>query len=319
MTSADRPEAAPPGPDQIPLYNTAAVVQRTGVPAATFRAWERRYDFPKPHREPTGQRLYTERDIATIRWLQGQTDQGVAVSRAVDMLRRGYARVGPAAAAEEPRSFAALGQELLAALLAFDTARAEGLLAEAFGLFTVEDVCLEVLEPAMVEVGNHWHRGTLSIAEEHFATSFLRTRLLSMLNSYSISYDTRADLVLTACAPAEWHELGVLMVSLFLARHGFRVRYLGANLPLEELREPVARLRPAVVIVSAHALEAAQRLPAVREVLAQLPQPRPAFAYGGRAFNEQPSLREPMPGVYLGGDARQALQTVRELLAATAP
>src|SRR5690348_6050098 len=95
------------------LYNTAAVVQRTGVPATTFRAWERRYGYPKPRRDTGGQRLYSERDIDSIRWLSEQTAQGVAISRAVEMLRGGYAAPPTAVASHTPtlhvaRSFAAL-------------------------------------------------------------------------------------------------------------------------------------------------------------------------------------------------------------------
>ena len=62
------------------LYNTAAVVRRTGVRATTVRAWERRYGYPKPRRDAAGQRLYSERDIDSIRWLSAQTAQGVAIS-----------------------------------------------------------------------------------------------------------------------------------------------------------------------------------------------------------------------------------------------
>src|ERR1700730_6892807 len=73
-----------------PLYNTAAVVQRTGVPGTAFRAWERRYGYPKPRRNEGGRRLYSEHDIQAIRWLSDQTTHGVAISRAVEMLRRGH-------------------------------------------------------------------------------------------------------------------------------------------------------------------------------------------------------------------------------------
>ncbi len=31
-----------------PLYNIKAVVQKTGIPADTVRAWERRYGIPSP-------------------------------------------------------------------------------------------------------------------------------------------------------------------------------------------------------------------------------------------------------------------------------
>jgi DNA-binding transcriptional MerR regulator len=147
--------------DAAALYNTAAVVQRTGVPATTFRAWERRDRYPKPDRDAGGQRRYSEQDIEAIRWLSEQTAHGVAISRAVAMLR------GGSTAAERPsppnrhaptaRSFAAVRNDLLPALLDLDVGQAEAVLAEAFALFSVEDVCMQVIEPLLVEVGDRWH------------------------------------------------------------------------------------------------------------------------------------------------------------------
>ena len=88
----------PPEDSDTPLYNTAAVVQRTGVPATTFRAWERRYAYPKPRRDEGGRRLYSEQDMQAIRWLADQTTHGVAISRAVEMLVGGHG--GPETAVE---------------------------------------------------------------------------------------------------------------------------------------------------------------------------------------------------------------------------
>src|SRR3954452_5771277 len=69
-----------------PTYNNAAVEQRTGLRPATFRAWERRYGFPKPRRLPGNQRLYSDQDIAAIRWLQRRTDEGLSISHAIRLL-----------------------------------------------------------------------------------------------------------------------------------------------------------------------------------------------------------------------------------------
>ena len=69
-----------------PVFNTKAVARETGVPADTFRAWERRYGMPRPQRTPGGHRLYSERDIAIIRWLRDRTDEGVNISHAVLLL-----------------------------------------------------------------------------------------------------------------------------------------------------------------------------------------------------------------------------------------
>src|SRR5512138_3226895 len=69
-----------------PVFNTKAVARETGVPADTFRAWERRYGVPRPQRTAGGHLLYSERDIAMIRWLRDRTNDGVNISHAVMLL-----------------------------------------------------------------------------------------------------------------------------------------------------------------------------------------------------------------------------------------
>jgi MerR family transcriptional regulator, light-induced transcriptional regulator len=302
-----------------PLYNTAAVVQRTGVPATTIRAWERRYAYPMPQRDAGGQRLYSERDMDAIRWLSDQTAHGVSISRAIAMLRSGYG--GPplaagVAATSAPRSFASLRADMLNALLALDPRRAEVVLQEAFALFSVEDVCLQLFEPLLSEVGDRWHAGELSVAAEHYVTSFIRSRLFALLNAYQRP-DVEGPVVFTACAPNEWHEVGILVVSIFLARRGVAVRYLGPNLPLEGLAELVAQQHPSVVAISAQSRETARALRGAAQVLAQGGPPHPRLVFGGQAFNRDAALRESIEGTYVGPNAEAAADAIASMVART--
>src|SRR5689334_17858767 len=117
------------GPD-TPLYSVAAVARQTGVPAVTLRAWERRYGFPRPSRASGGRRLYTRRDIWTVRALRTQTVQGVPISRAIALLSD---RKSPSALGHDPLGkespLAALAAQLLAALLDLAVGRAESVLS----------------------------------------------------------------------------------------------------------------------------------------------------------------------------------------------
>ena len=72
--------------DNTPVFTIKTVVQETGIPPATLRAWERRYGVLSPGRSEGGYRLYSERDIAILRWLKRQVDAGVSISRAVALL-----------------------------------------------------------------------------------------------------------------------------------------------------------------------------------------------------------------------------------------
>ena len=71
----------------VPLFNTKAVAQQTGIAAPTLRAWERRYMILSPERAQNDYRLYSERDIAIIRWLKEHIDAGMSISQAIALFR----------------------------------------------------------------------------------------------------------------------------------------------------------------------------------------------------------------------------------------
>jgi methanogenic corrinoid protein MtbC1 len=298
-----------------PTYNTAAVEQRTEIRAATFRAWERRYDFPKPRRQRGNQRLYSDRDIAAIRWLQRRTEEGLSISHAVRLLQERLRESLRSAATvvETGRPLAAIADDLARALTAFDANTAAGVLSEAFAMYRLEEVCLGVVAPTLVEIGERWHRGDLSVVTEHFASSFLRRKLFALFDAYENGRGR--GLVFAACAPDEWHEVGLLMISLLLVQRGFRVDYLGPNQPVDGLAEALRAQRPDLLIVSATSAETAERVCEIDAIVAALPEPRPLLAFGGHGFDE-PTRRERIAGSYLGPAADTAVQIVEELLGA---
>lgn len=70
-----------------PTFNLKAVVQETGIKPDTLRAWERRYGLPEPNRSSGGHRLYSQNDIDTLLWLMSRQNEGMTISRAVDLWR----------------------------------------------------------------------------------------------------------------------------------------------------------------------------------------------------------------------------------------
>ena len=298
-----------------PIYNIKAVVQKTGIPADTVRAWERRYGVPHPQRTETGRLLYSEHDIAAIRWLRERTHAGMTISQAILQLRS----LGDEALAEPPpapdlgpRNFETLADELLTALLAFDHQTANGVVEEAFALYRVEEVCLHLFSPVLVEIGERWHRHEATIAQEHFASHFIQRRLSALLQAYAPA--AGRGVIVTACAPDELHELGILMLSVFLVRRAWQVVYLGANVPITDLVQTAARLQPDLICLSASNSRTAQTLIAAAGAIAQLPDPRPLVAFGGDPFNHDPDLHTHIQGHYLGADAQAAVAEIDRLL-----
>jgi len=308
-----------------PLYNIKAVEQATGLSAATLRAWERRYGVCEPQRSESGYRLYSDRDLAALRWLKRRLEEGLAISQAVTLLQR---RAAPSNGAAEPKSerpapaapvmgaerfsLVDLRHQLTEALLGFDEQRADMLLSEAFAMFGVESACELILAPAMVDIGDRWHRGQITVVAEHFASHYVRRKLESLLNVTPVH--ERGSTIVLGCAPGDWHEVGLILMAFFLRRQGYHVIYLGQNVPLEHLVAELARLRPSMVIMSATTDEAAAALTEVSQVVAAMPEPRPVFGFGGRAFNRDHSLHEAVHGHFLGESAVRAVNQVHTLL-----
>ena len=314
--AAPRPE----GGDQAPKYNVKAVSHLVGVSPVTLRAWERRYGLPAPQRGTQGYRLYSEYDIRTLRWLKAQLDTGLSISRAAQHLSElRTAGHDPAvtlrreAAAQLPVSCENLAQRCIQAWAAMDEQVAAETLRLAFSLYPIDQVLMDVVRPALVALGERWHRGELPVAVEHFATQFCVRHLQSM--TAAAGAPSRAGLIVAAGAPGEWHEIGLLMLVVMLRWRGWDVKYLGPNLRLERLDEALAPLRPRLLLFSATRPEAAAALQDLTAVLRRFPAPAPRVVVGGQAFAEPAAPRQP-GWVHIDAPPHAMIQTIEELMQA---
>lgn len=320
----------------LPLFNTKAVVHQTGVPAPTLRAWERRYGILAPRRGDNDYRLYSERDMAIITWLHERITSGLTISQAIALLRsleparrRGRrVRVTGSLAHEEPERAAPMAPslavskfslddmslELLNQLVNLDETAASRTIAQAFAVYTVEDICIHLFVSTLTHIGQMWQDGDITSAVEHFATALIRERLECLFRSSPTNEG--APLMLAGCAPGELHELGSLMMALFLRRAGLRVVYLGQSIELDSLINTIKSAKPAGLLLSASLHSQAEALSEVGRRLAALGPCRPTFYFGGQAFNADPDLALRIQGAYLGLDAPEAALEIKRRLTA---
>jgi DNA-binding transcriptional MerR regulator len=303
--------------DDQPIYNIKAVAEATGLPAATLRAWERRYRALSPGRTASGYRLYSGRDIDVLRWLKARVAEGMNISQAISLLDLRRAREATLATEAVPQSSPLQGPResrdaLLSALIRYDESLADRVLEEAFAVFGLEQVAESIIAPAMVQIGDMWHENRVSTATEHFASNYLRRKLESIVNA--VQQPGSGPLVVLGCAPGDWHELGLLLIHLLLRRRHINTIYLGQNVPADRFVEEMTRLRPAMIVMAATTAETAAGLIAIGQAIRGMPRPQPMFAFGGRIFNVEPALRARVPGVFLGESAREGVEHIMALL-----
>ena len=303
-----------------PKFTIKTVTTQTGIRAVTIRAWENRYGLLKPQRSENRYRLYSERDVAILRWVKSQVDQSISISNVVrdlnSMLNRGdFPEVLPSIASKS-RSFQPIPPEdmankLFEVLFKHDENSANDILRQANAMYDLTTVCMDVIGAALIMVGAAWHRGEMRITDEHFASRILINKLVNLLQAYPNRRG--APLILMACAPEEQHEVAILMLSVLLRHEGYRLEYLGADLPLDDIVDYSRQEHPAMICMSATLDESAMRLLKMQEKLQKL-KPRPFFCYGGMAFIRKPKLKETIPGIYLGDTITDSRQMIDKML-----
>ncbi|HSM72532.1 MAG TPA: B12-binding domain-containing protein [Anaerolineales bacterium] len=309
---------------QAPAYNIKVVLNKTGIAADTLRAWERRYGLPVPQRTPGGHRLYSDRDVEIIKWLMSKQQEGLSISRAVDLWNEQIASgsdpladivsTDSASPLEVPppapdSTLDTLRAEWIKACTDFDELAAEQVLNQAFSLFPIESVCTQVIQKGMSEIGELWYENKLSVQQEHFASNLAMRRLDALLSAAPAP--TRKETILVGCPVDEWHTFTPLLISLFLRRRGYKVVYLGANVPADRFIDTIKDTKADLVLLVAQHLVSAATLQQAAHSLANKDIP---VAYGGRIFILRPNMTDYIPGYFLGNELGSAIGEIEKIL-----
>ncbi|MGD8822578.1 MAG: MerR family transcriptional regulator [Anaerolineales bacterium] len=310
--------------EDTPTFNLKAVVKETGIKPDTLRAWERRYGLPEPDRTGGGHRIYSQRDIDTLKWLLDRQEEGLSISRAVDLwnslLQEGndplltapYVHTEAALPIEPGKALQDLRQAWVQACMAFDERSAETILNQAFAVYPPEAVTQHVIQLGLAEIGQGWYRGQITVQQEHFATELAMRRLEAQVAA--APPPSRPGRILVVCPPGEDHSFPALLITFLLRRTGWDVIYLGANVPMSQLDATIESTRPKLVILSAQSLVTAA---ALAEMARRLSEDKIMVAYGGGVFVRIPDLKKHIPGHYLSDDISAIHGQVEAVLSAS--
>lgn len=290
--------------ETAPAITQDSVSSSTGLSVPTLRTLLRRFSIPVGP-------VYTPGDLEDLHWIADRLDAGLSLGDAVTLWRASQADSKESKQSPRPGAAAAL----VDALIRYDTRSATSMLDEILDASRLDDVLVDVLQPALLELGTRWACGEATVEQEHFVTNFFRGRLLAWSHAFS-SPTGPAGRAIAACAPDEQHEVGLLMVSLLLQVRGWVVLYLGQRVPGDRLGEAIETIQPDVVLFSATRTDHARSLARVARAT---PNSSARFFFGGQAFSLEPGLVAEMPGTVLVGDARQAVAQIHDAVIGSSP
>ena len=159
---------------------------------------------------------------------------------------------------------------LVVALLAADERAVEAVFASAASRGA--DLALlarDLVSPALDEVGLMWHRGEVSVAEEHLATAVVHRAFTRCASGVPLP-PLGAPRLLLSCLSGEFHELGARLAGEVARAVGWQAEMLGANTPRDAVLGYIAQRRPDAVglscALSGHVAECGKTVQEIRRV-----------------------------------------------------
>jgi diguanylate cyclase (GGDEF)-like protein len=193
------------------------------------------------------------------------------------------------------------------ALRAGDSSAAADVLVEALhsglaGVWLLD----RVVAPALREIGRLWERGEITVADEHLATAITHRALALVYPELMSVLPGSQPRVLLAGVPGEQHALGLRIVADVLEGAGHDVVHLGADVPLDALRDAVLRHAPAAVGLAATLSASAEPLAHAIDDLHRL-DTGALLLIGGQGV---PTVLRSDPRVVYAGSAEDALSVL---------
>jgi methanogenic corrinoid protein MtbC1 len=244
-----------------PRHPIKVVARRTGLTPDVLRVWEKRYGAVSPTRVDTGRRLYSDDDVERLLLLRRATLGGRRIGQVAslptdeleelvvtDEAAMAAAPRPPGATRPSPGGTNPHLDACLDAVLRLDAPALENAISGAAVALSTPALLDEVLIPLLHTIGEQWRVGTARVANEHLATAATRS-LLSRLR-VTAEAETGAPEIIVTTPAGQLHELGAMMAAMTAASEGWRVTYLGPNLPAEEIAAAAAQRKARVVALS---------------------------------------------------------------------
>lgn len=260
-----------------PRHPIRVVAQRTGLSAPVLRAWERRYGTVEPARSDGGQRLYSDADVRRLQLLATAVDGGRTIGLIAELDEEELQKLidEDRETPVEPRGDAVAPdvERVGHALHLIEEMRTEELeqyLMRSAVELRPHELVEGLVVPLLQEVGRAWQSGQMRPSTEHIASVAIR-RFLEWVSSTN-QPDPDAPLAVTGTPVAQRHEFGALLAGVIAAYQGWRVRFLGPDLPAEDIAGAAEKMGASMVALSAvHPRLDPRGIEEVKKVRALLP------------------------------------------------
>lgn len=216
------------------IYSIKDLEKLTDIKAHTIRAWEQRYDIIKPKRTSTNIRYYSEEDLKRLLNIALLNKNGYKISKIAKMTELEIAQK-VSQLSEINFEFGTQLDALTISMIEMDEYKFDRIISTNIDQIGFERTMLEIINPFLDKLSLLWLTGSINPAQEHFISCLIRQKIIVAIDKAPFIASQSADKFLIFLPEGSMDELSLLFLHYLLKSRGFRVIYLGANIPFTDL------------------------------------------------------------------------------------
>jgi DNA-binding transcriptional MerR regulator len=224
------------------VYSIKDVENLSGIKAHTIRIWEQRYSFLKPKRSDTNIRYYTTDELKTILSISVLNKHGYKISQ-IDKMDRDEIFQNVLSLSDTEAKVSVTVTHLLETMIDLDIEHFEKIVNTCINASGIEKTLLQVIFPFLDKVGILWQSNQINPAQERLVSNIIRQKIIVAIDNLKPKITNKAKICLFL-PEGEYHELSLLFVDFLFKQKGIKTIYLGASIPLEELKTIVEIKKP---------------------------------------------------------------------------
>jgi DNA-binding transcriptional MerR regulator len=232
---------------EVNRFSISDIAAITGIKSATLRIWEQRYKIIHAKRSASNIRYYDDFDLRIFLNISCLIENGFKISEIAEMTDAQRVEIIQTLAIHQLNAPVVI-QELIEQTLSLNEQSFKNTLQNCINELGVMETMLQCVYPFLSRVGLLWQTGLIAPAQEHFASSLIKQRLIVAIDELAIPNSAQENKFILFLPEGEFHEIALLLAQYIVRANGFQSLYLGQNLPIPYVQEVVASYNPNFII-----------------------------------------------------------------------
>lgn len=217
-------------------YSMSQVETLTGIKSHTLRIWERRYNFLKPNRTKTNIRYYSDSELRKLLNISILINNGYKVSKIDKMIEEEVHELVIQLNSSSSAKFDDDLNRLVLAMIEMNEENFNHIYQRHVTRNGLLSTVMDLLYPFLDHVGVLWIANKSIPAQEHFVSNLIRQKIISAIDMIPAPIEG-APVIIMFLPENESHEIALLLAYYIARDLGYKVYYLGQNVPLENIME----------------------------------------------------------------------------------